>query len=177
MKSRMLLSPLWKIRSWKKLFLFGKKSLEKPTVELPREIIESEVLPRLHPTVELLHEIIDTRDCRDFNNPDSTIVRSIPFVNEPQETSTSNEGLAECKAPTSNLRRIQVRDIIKEVKDYLKTYSSAGMDISSYVDGIREGFKEIIDGNTLAFTHLANLHNSQLLSVGLYKFACKLDSC
>ncbi|GJX84213.1 F-box domain containing protein [Tanacetum coccineum] len=48
MKSRMLLSPLWKIRSWKKLFLCGKKSMEKPTVELPREIIESEVLPRLH---------------------------------------------------------------------------------------------------------------------------------
>nr|GEW98521.1 protein heat intolerant 4 [Tanacetum cinerariifolium] len=50
------------------------------------------------------------------------------FVKE--KTSASNEGLAECKASTSNLRRIQVRDIIKEVKDYLKTYSSAMMDIS-----------------------------------------------
>nr|GEU93963.1 hypothetical protein [Tanacetum cinerariifolium] len=37
----------------------------------------------------------------------------------------------------ASLRRIQVRDIIKKVKDYLKTYSSAGMDISWYVDGIR----------------------------------------
>ncbi|GJS32752.1 hypothetical protein Tco_0531134 [Tanacetum coccineum] len=27
-------------------------------------------------------------------------------------------------------RRIQVKDIVKEVEDYLKTYSSAGMDIS-----------------------------------------------
>ncbi|GKA66111.1 hypothetical protein Tco_0765919 [Tanacetum coccineum] len=45
-------------------------------------------------------------------------------------TSTSIEGLAECKASASNLRRIQVKDIVKEVKDYLKAYSSAGMDIS-----------------------------------------------
>ncbi|GKD82726.1 hypothetical protein Tco_1349565 [Tanacetum coccineum] len=46
------------------------------------------------------------------------------------KASTSNEGLAECKASASNLRRIQVRDIVKEVEDYLKTYSSAEMDIS-----------------------------------------------
>ncbi|GKC14470.1 hypothetical protein Tco_1011252 [Tanacetum coccineum] len=30
----------------------------------------------------------------------------------------------------SNLRRIQVKDIVKEVEDFLKTYSSVGMDIS-----------------------------------------------
>nr|GEZ04485.1 laccase/diphenol oxidase family protein [Tanacetum cinerariifolium] len=41
--------------------------------------------------------------------------------------------LVECKAPTSNLRRIQVRDIIKEVVDYLKTYSSAGIYISRHL--------------------------------------------
>ncbi|GJV03721.1 hypothetical protein Tco_1337290 [Tanacetum coccineum] len=40
------------------------------------------------------------------------------------------EGLAECEASTSNLRRIQLKDSVKEVEDYLKTYSSAGMDIS-----------------------------------------------
>nr|GEU42796.1 retrovirus-related Pol polyprotein from transposon TNT 1-94 [Tanacetum cinerariifolium] len=40
------------------------------------------------------------------------------------------KGLAECKASVSNLRRIQVKDIVKEVKDYLKTYSSTVMDIS-----------------------------------------------
>ncbi|GKB48388.1 hypothetical protein Tco_0899141, partial [Tanacetum coccineum] len=40
------------------------------------------------------------------------------------------EELTKCKASASNLRRIQVKDIVKEVKDYLKTYSSAGMDIS-----------------------------------------------
>ncbi|GKB33234.1 hypothetical protein Tco_0872635 [Tanacetum coccineum] len=53
------------------------------------------------------------------------------------KASASNEGLAECKALTSNLRRIQVKDIVKKVKDYLNTYSSAGMDISWYVEGIR----------------------------------------
>nr|GEY51245.1 hypothetical protein [Tanacetum cinerariifolium] len=35
-----------------------------------------------------------------------------------------------CKALEINVRRIQVKDIVKEVEDYLKTYSSAGMDIS-----------------------------------------------
>ncbi|GKC01975.1 hypothetical protein Tco_0993585, partial [Tanacetum coccineum] len=45
-------------------------------------------------------------------------------------TSAGIEGLAECKASASNLRRIQVKDIVKEVEDHLKTYSSAGMDIS-----------------------------------------------
>ncbi|GKB34254.1 retrovirus-related pol polyprotein from transposon TNT 1-94, partial [Tanacetum coccineum] len=40
------------------------------------------------------------------------------------------EGLAEGKASAGNLRRIQVKDIVKEVKDYLKTYSSVRMDIS-----------------------------------------------
>ncbi|GJV08596.1 hypothetical protein Tco_1346252 [Tanacetum coccineum] len=47
------------------------------------------------------------------------------------------KGLSECKASESNIRRIQVRDIVKEVEDHLKTYSSAGMDISWYVEGIR----------------------------------------
>ncbi|GJS92538.1 hypothetical protein Tco_0799506 [Tanacetum coccineum] len=40
------------------------------------------------------------------------------------------EGLTECKASTSNLKLVQVKDIVKKVKDHLKTYSSAGMDIS-----------------------------------------------
>ncbi|GKE98701.1 hypothetical protein Tco_0022052 [Tanacetum coccineum] len=55
--------------------------------------------------------------------------------------STGIKGLAKCKASVSNLRRIQVKDIIKEVKDYLKTYSLAGMDIIWYEEGIRCGFK------------------------------------
>ncbi|GKD28360.1 hypothetical protein Tco_1239138 [Tanacetum coccineum] len=46
------------------------------------------------------------------------------------------KGLSECKASESNIRYIQVRDIVKEVEDHLKTYSSDGMDISWYVEGI-----------------------------------------
>ncbi|GKD81303.1 hypothetical protein Tco_1348142 [Tanacetum coccineum] len=40
------------------------------------------------------------------------------------------KGLSESKASKGNVRRIQVKDIVKEVEDYLKTYSSARMDIS-----------------------------------------------
>ncbi|GJT68144.1 hypothetical protein Tco_1019624 [Tanacetum coccineum] len=47
------------------------------------------------------------------------------------------EGLSECKASESNIKRIQVKDIVKEVEDHLKKYSSAGMDISWYAEGIR----------------------------------------
>nr|GEW59026.1 putative reverse transcriptase domain-containing protein [Tanacetum cinerariifolium] len=36
--------------------------------------------------------------------------------------------LSECKALESNIIRIRVKNIVKQVKDYLKTYSSAGMD-------------------------------------------------
>ncbi|GJT93044.1 retrovirus-related pol polyprotein from transposon TNT 1-94 [Tanacetum coccineum] len=53
---------------------------------------------------------------------------------------------AECKASASNLRGIQVKDIVKEVKDYLKTYSSAEMDIrcrgGSHVTNVPEFDKE-----------------------------------
>nr|GEW04314.1 hypothetical protein [Tanacetum cinerariifolium] len=38
------------------------------------------------------------------------------------------KGLFECKASESNIRRIQVKDTVKELEDYLKAYSSAGMD-------------------------------------------------
>ncbi|GJW46364.1 hypothetical protein Tco_0078010 [Tanacetum coccineum] len=44
--------------------------------------------------------------------------------------STGIEGPVECKASASNLKCIQVKDIVKEVKDYLNTYSSARMDIN-----------------------------------------------
>ncbi|GJZ74076.1 hypothetical protein Tco_0638222 [Tanacetum coccineum] len=47
------------------------------------------------------------------------------------------KGLSECKASESNIRRIQVKDIVGEVEDYLKTYSSAIMDINWYAEGIR----------------------------------------
>ncbi|GJX87241.1 hypothetical protein Tco_0339255 [Tanacetum coccineum] len=43
---------------------------------------------------------------------------------------------------SENLRRIQVKDIVREVEDYLKIYSSAVMDISWYVEGILYSFKD-----------------------------------
>nr|GEU44070.1 alpha/beta hydrolase domain-containing protein 13 [Tanacetum cinerariifolium] len=49
--------------------------------------------------------------------------------NRRKKTPEGIKGLAECKASASNLRRIQVKEIIKEVEEYLKTYSSAGMNI------------------------------------------------
>ncbi|GJX79777.1 hypothetical protein Tco_0327926 [Tanacetum coccineum] len=46
------------------------------------------------------------------------------------------KGLADSTASASNLRDIQVRDIVKEVEDHLKTYSPAEMDIKCYVEGM-----------------------------------------
>ncbi|GKA94987.1 hypothetical protein Tco_0817025 [Tanacetum coccineum] len=43
-----------------------------------------------------------------------------------------SKGLNECKNSASNLRGIQVKYIVKEDEDYLKTYSSADMDIRWY---------------------------------------------
>nr|GEU78344.1 retrovirus-related Pol polyprotein from transposon TNT 1-94 [Tanacetum cinerariifolium] len=66
---------------------------------------------------------------------------SAGLKNEENQLSGKHElavkGLSECKALESNIIHIQVKDIVKEVKDYLKTYSSAGMDISWHVKGIR----------------------------------------
>ncbi|GJS54368.1 hypothetical protein Tco_0627730 [Tanacetum coccineum] len=59
------------------------------------------------------------------------------------------KGFSEYKASESNIRRIQVKDIVKEVKDYLKTYSSAGMDISWYVEEYAEVLRKVRGGNTL----------------------------
>ncbi|GJT08726.1 hypothetical protein Tco_0843188 [Tanacetum coccineum] len=66
------------------------------------------------------------------------------YMNRNTDVSFSKErdlevmkGLSECETSKSNITRIQFKDIFKEVEDYLKTYSSAGMDISWYVEGIR----------------------------------------
>ncbi|GJY57121.1 hypothetical protein Tco_0456236 [Tanacetum coccineum] len=58
-------------------------------------------------------------------------IKSRPdFVHAREIVEKNLDGLVECKASASNIKQIQVRVIVKEVKDYLKTYSSAGMDIS-----------------------------------------------
>ncbi|GJW06292.1 hypothetical protein Tco_1568715 [Tanacetum coccineum] len=71
---------------------------------------------------------------------------SVPMDSEIMKESLSgglrgNKGLSECKASESNIRRIRVKDIVKEAEDYLKTYSSAGMDISCWVDFLAVGCK------------------------------------
>ncbi|GKB53082.1 aldehyde dehydrogenase family 2 member C4-like protein [Tanacetum coccineum] len=45
------------------------------------------------------------------------------------------KGISECKASECNVKRIQVKGIVKVVEDYMNTYSSAEMDISCYVEG------------------------------------------
>ncbi|GJW04947.1 hypothetical protein Tco_1563803 [Tanacetum coccineum] len=40
------------------------------------------------------------------------------------------KGISECKASECNVKRIQVKGIVKKVEDYMNTYSSAEMDIS-----------------------------------------------
>ncbi|GJW65330.1 zinc finger, CCHC-type containing protein [Tanacetum coccineum] len=70
-------------------------------------------------------------------------VISIEFVRSQHNLANYlTKGLARDLVIKTNLRRIQVKDIVKEVEDYLKIYSSAEMDISWYVEGIRYGSKE-----------------------------------
>ncbi|GJY55271.1 hypothetical protein Tco_0454386 [Tanacetum coccineum] len=62
------------------------------------------------------------------------------------------KGLSECKASKGNIRRIRVKDIVKKVEDYLKTYSSAGMDISYVVD---ENLPQLLDSR--GGSHVTNV--------------------
>nr|GEV55366.1 hypothetical protein [Tanacetum cinerariifolium] len=68
-----------------------------------------------------------------INEPESGIFfinRNTYIAFQREMYSKAMKGLPVCKASESNIRRIRVKDIVKEVKDYLKTYSSSGMDIS-----------------------------------------------
>ncbi|GKC17822.1 Toll/interleukin-1 receptor domain-containing protein [Tanacetum coccineum] len=69
---------------------------------LPRSILQVKGLPIIGST-----EILESRGLK------SKIQTSY------RESYAGIEGLAECKASASNLRRIQVKDIVKEVEDYL----------------------------------------------------------
>nr|GEW86921.1 ribonuclease H-like domain-containing protein [Tanacetum cinerariifolium] len=65
----------------------------------------------------------DTLKCK------ASIGNEDPLKCKASAASAGNKGPAEYKASAGNLRGIQVKDIIKEVEDYLKTYLSAEMDI------------------------------------------------
>nr|GEU55429.1 retrovirus-related Pol polyprotein from transposon TNT 1-94 [Tanacetum cinerariifolium] len=62
-------------------------------------------------------------------NMDIVFQREKPLVMD----SEVMKGLSDCEASESNIRRIRVKDIAKEVKDYLETYSSARMDINCMI--------------------------------------------
>ncbi|GKA72279.1 retrovirus-related pol polyprotein from transposon TNT 1-94 [Tanacetum coccineum] len=62
------------------------------------------------------------------------------------------KGLSKCKASKSKIRHIRVKDIVKKVKDYLKTYSSAGIDISCVVD---ENLPQLLDSR--GGSHVTNV--------------------
>nr|GEV54474.1 hypothetical protein [Tanacetum cinerariifolium] len=73
------------------------------------------------------------------------------------------KGLADGKASVRNLKDIQIKDIVKEVKDYLKTYSSAEMDIRwflIYLDGLEPYLLEILENRPLMpLSHLSTPTN------------------
>ncbi|GJS43100.1 hypothetical protein Tco_0568143 [Tanacetum coccineum] len=92
---------------------------------------------------KIIHEVFDNdnvvADGIHMNlAPPAGIVGSLGLVIEEPEAGIFvynrsfdlNEELADCKDSASNIRRTQVRDTVKEVKVYLKTYLSDGMDIS-----------------------------------------------
>ncbi|GKA77114.1 hypothetical protein Tco_0783575 [Tanacetum coccineum] len=104
-----------------------------PTVELIR--IQNQIKVNSEITSEMyrsMNYVIEARDDCIKARKTGEIVGSIQCPD-----SEVMKGLSECEASKSNARRIQVKDIVKEVEDYLKKYSSAGMDISWYVEGIR----------------------------------------
>nr|GEW15736.1 RNA-directed DNA polymerase, eukaryota, reverse transcriptase zinc-binding domain protein [Tanacetum cinerariifolium] len=80
------------------------------------------------------------------------------------------KGLSECKASESNIERIRVKDIFKEVKDYLTTYLSAGMNISW-----RET-QYLLKARQKAFAPLSNLPTRPLiLSAGYITSGLKIN--
>ncbi|GKE47824.1 hypothetical protein Tco_1479082, partial [Tanacetum coccineum] len=100
--------------------------------DMQRDTLEGEkMFKKIKMTIEARNDVIEARK------------------NVKENLDGLGQRLTECKASTSNLRRIQVKYIVKEIKDYLKTYSSSGMDISWYVKGIRCGLRRVRGDNTL----------------------------
>ncbi|GKA74030.1 hypothetical protein Tco_0780332 [Tanacetum coccineum] len=70
------------------------------------------------------------------------------------------KGLFECKASESNIKHIRVKDIVKKVKDYLKTYPLARMDIiwheTQYLLKARQKAIELFVPSTKELTRKVN---------------------
>ncbi|GKD52359.1 hypothetical protein Tco_1281335 [Tanacetum coccineum] len=86
----------------------------------------------LTPTIQLIRIQNQTKVDSEIANE---MFRKLIYVIEARGDCTKAretvmKGLSECKASESNIIRIRVKDIVKKVEDYLKTYLSVGMDIS-----------------------------------------------
>ncbi|GJX68514.1 hypothetical protein Tco_0304241 [Tanacetum coccineum] len=103
--------------------------------------IASEMFTKMIYVIEARNDCNKAREIVEKNLDNGEIVRPIQ--------SPVMKGLFECKSPKSNVRRIQVKGIVKEVEDHLKTYSLAGMDISWYVEEYAEVLMRVRGGNTM----------------------------
>ncbi|GJR23528.1 hypothetical protein Tco_0972055 [Tanacetum coccineum] len=146
------------------LTAFGFSAAEKKrkrTSELIKEVFVKENIKRNSPEAEEMYKKLElTIEARNDVNRARIIVRDNldgggipaeckalegnenPLSAKHQRAMKTNfvqsiiKGLAEGKASASNLRDIQVKDIVKEFEDYLKIYSSTKMDIRWHVEGI-----------------------------------------
>nr|GEX98943.1 nodal modulator 1 [Tanacetum cinerariifolium] len=93
-----------------------------PTILSYRTVLTDKV-----PVLQVQHQILDRFEIslgglvRYPESPREILQESLELLD-----SEVMKGLSECKASESNVRRIQVKDIVKEVEDHLKTYLSAG---------------------------------------------------
>ncbi|GKD70535.1 hypothetical protein Tco_1324625 [Tanacetum coccineum] len=113
------------------LATFGMTTKEKDTVSQRSLFFQRESEFHLTPTVQLIR--IQNQIKVDSEIVDEMFRKMIYVIEARSDCIKAREtvmkGLSECKASESNIKRIRVKDIVKEVKDYLKTYSSVGMDI------------------------------------------------
>ncbi|GKB72887.1 hypothetical protein Tco_0934299 [Tanacetum coccineum] len=129
-----------------------------PTIDLirlQRQIkVDSEIAREM---VSRMNFVIEARD--DYNKAREAVEKNLETLgcipaeckasegNEEQLSAKHQliiKGLADGKASTSNLRDIQIKDIVKEVEDHLKTYSPAEMDI-------RDAFHQLFEEDERTF--------------------------
>nr|GEV53648.1 hypothetical protein [Tanacetum cinerariifolium] len=113
---------------------------DKPTQSDPLGHLQEE-LNLLNNKVDQLESII-SKKVADIQSSIPTIVTDTLEAKLPD--SDVMKGLSKCKASKSNIRCIRVKDIIKEVEDYLKTYSSAGMDIMESIKDMTSKFNKLV---------------------------------
>ncbi|GJR58215.1 galactose-binding domain-like protein [Tanacetum coccineum] len=126
--------PGWIIESEKAIKLIESKHFNVPNCVAAIELIagrESAIAQIIRTVPNKLYTLTFTiGDAKNTCHGDMMVEAYAQIGRKREMEDEVMKGLSECKASESNIRRIRVRDIVKEVKDYLKTYSSAGMDIS-----------------------------------------------